>query len=216
VEGAPTLVFYEGRLKPALMRHRQVTESAVYQAIREHKPSDLEEMHAVILEIDGAFSVIAGGQRRTKAPSMRPDAASERRLHAAKRALARRFTAPAGLGPDAAMLVLVRVSLPLVTTDAARGNTRIEHLSNDLFVGSRSTVADGRKGLAHVCAVEVESNALSKLSNHVFSKACIGARGARLRTGVRRLDRVNQRLIHVAAHIGVSRSSRWSALNGSV
>jgi uncharacterized membrane protein YcaP (DUF421 family) len=65
-EGAPRLLFYKGRFLPAVLRHQQVTESAVYQAIRERGVSDIEDVHAVILEIDGAFSVIAGGQPRTE------------------------------------------------------------------------------------------------------------------------------------------------------
>lgn len=65
-EGAPTLVFYEGQFIPAAMRRHHITETAVYQAIRENGVSDIEEVHAVVLEIDGAFSVITGGQRRTE------------------------------------------------------------------------------------------------------------------------------------------------------
>jgi hypothetical protein len=36
------------------------------QAVREKSVSDIEDVHAVILEIDGAFSVIAGGQPRVE------------------------------------------------------------------------------------------------------------------------------------------------------
>jgi uncharacterized membrane protein YcaP (DUF421 family) len=66
VEGVPALLFYEGRfIRPALLREH-VTETAVYKAIREQGISDIEQVQAVILEIDGSFSVISGGKRRTE------------------------------------------------------------------------------------------------------------------------------------------------------
>jgi uncharacterized membrane protein YcaP (DUF421 family) len=65
-EGSPILLFYEGQFLPGAMRRHHVTETAVYQAIRENGVSDIEDVHAVILEIDGAFSIITGGRRRTE------------------------------------------------------------------------------------------------------------------------------------------------------
>jgi len=65
-EGSPILLFYDRQFVPGAMRRHHVTETAVYQAIRERGVSDIEDVHAVILEIDGAFSVITGRQRRTE------------------------------------------------------------------------------------------------------------------------------------------------------
>jgi uncharacterized membrane protein YcaP (DUF421 family) len=65
-EGSPVLLFYQGQFLRRAMRRHDVTETAVYQAIREHGVSEIEDVHAVILEIDGAFSIITSGRSRTE------------------------------------------------------------------------------------------------------------------------------------------------------
>jgi uncharacterized membrane protein YcaP (DUF421 family) len=62
IEGKATLLVYDGRLLADRMRHEEVNASEVYQSIRNAGIGRLEDVLAVVLEVDGTFSVIAHGQ----------------------------------------------------------------------------------------------------------------------------------------------------------
>lgn len=59
VKSEPTLVFYEGDGLPDAMRRARVTEAEVLAAIRESGNASQEQIVAVVLETDGAFSVVS-------------------------------------------------------------------------------------------------------------------------------------------------------------
>ena len=62
IEGKPNLMLYDGKLLPERMRHEEVNASEVYQAIRNQGIGRVEDVLAVVLEVDGTFSVIRQGQ----------------------------------------------------------------------------------------------------------------------------------------------------------
>jgi uncharacterized membrane protein YcaP (DUF421 family) len=59
VTGEPELVAYQGRLLHDALRRTRVTEDEVLAAVRNEGHTDLRDAAAVVLETDGAFSVIA-------------------------------------------------------------------------------------------------------------------------------------------------------------
>jgi uncharacterized membrane protein YcaP (DUF421 family) len=59
VDGRPILLAYHGRLLHANMQRQNIHEEDILAAAREHGIGRLAELHAVVLEVDGAFSVIA-------------------------------------------------------------------------------------------------------------------------------------------------------------
>lgn len=58
MEGHPTLLLYRGAFLYALMRREEVNEMEVREALRQNGIADPAGAEAVILEIDGSFSVI--------------------------------------------------------------------------------------------------------------------------------------------------------------
>lgn len=67
VKAEPTLLFYRGEFMPGMMTRQRVLEAEVWAAIRESGLGSIDEVHAVVLETDGTFSVIQppGDGRRT-------------------------------------------------------------------------------------------------------------------------------------------------------
>ena len=61
VTGEPALLFYQGRMLSGAMRAARVTEDEILSAIRSSGVSALDDVHAVILETDGSFSVVNEG-----------------------------------------------------------------------------------------------------------------------------------------------------------
>jgi uncharacterized membrane protein YcaP (DUF421 family) len=59
INGKPRLVLSHGKFLHENMKSERVTEEELRAAIRAHKLAHLEDVHAVILETDGSFSVIA-------------------------------------------------------------------------------------------------------------------------------------------------------------
>jgi uncharacterized membrane protein YcaP (DUF421 family) len=59
VTGEPELVAYQGRLLHDALRRTRVTEDEVLAAVRNGGHANLEDTAAVVLETDGAFSVVA-------------------------------------------------------------------------------------------------------------------------------------------------------------
>lgn len=59
IKSKPTLLFYEGQYREEAMHGERVVKAEVRAAIRECGIADIESVHAVVLETDGGFSVIA-------------------------------------------------------------------------------------------------------------------------------------------------------------
>ena len=62
IRGDPTLVLYEGRFLRDRMRASHVAVEDVRAAVRNAGLASLQQVHAVVLEIDGSWSVIQRGE----------------------------------------------------------------------------------------------------------------------------------------------------------
>ncbi len=62
VTGEPLMLLCNGAFLPAAMRRARVTEDDIRSAVRTAGVDSLNEIHAVILETDGSFSVIQPGE----------------------------------------------------------------------------------------------------------------------------------------------------------
>jgi uncharacterized membrane protein YcaP (DUF421 family) len=62
-EGAPVLLAYRGELLRENMRHEHVNEHEVLASVRQEGLASLDDAEAVVLEIDGQFSVVHRSQR---------------------------------------------------------------------------------------------------------------------------------------------------------
>jgi uncharacterized membrane protein YcaP (DUF421 family) len=58
VNSSPTILFYEGQFLKNEMEKEKVTEEEVFAEIRKYRLELLSEVRAVILEVNGTFSVI--------------------------------------------------------------------------------------------------------------------------------------------------------------
>ena len=57
-EGRAVLVVYDGEMLFDVMKHENINDKEILVALREHGISHLRDVHAVVLEIDGSFSVL--------------------------------------------------------------------------------------------------------------------------------------------------------------
>jgi uncharacterized membrane protein YcaP (DUF421 family) len=64
VTGEPELVAYQGRLLQGALLHTRVTEDEVHAALRNAGHAALSDVEAVVLETDGAFSVVGKADPR--------------------------------------------------------------------------------------------------------------------------------------------------------
>ncbi|GJL84206.1 MAG: hypothetical protein DHS20C01_38400 [marine bacterium B5-7] len=60
--GEPTLLLYRGALLSQALVKTRVTEDEVLAAVRSAGAGMLNEVHAVVLETDGSFSVVRSGE----------------------------------------------------------------------------------------------------------------------------------------------------------
>jgi len=58
-DGKPVLLAHGGRLLQENMQRQNIHEEDIFTAAREHGIGRMADLHAVVLEIDGSFSVIA-------------------------------------------------------------------------------------------------------------------------------------------------------------
>lgn len=58
-DGKPVLLAHRGILLRENMQRQNIHEEDIFAAAREHGLGRMEDLHAVVLEVDGAFSVIA-------------------------------------------------------------------------------------------------------------------------------------------------------------
>lgn len=59
--GEPMMLLYRGECLPAAMRQARVAEEEVRAVVRSAGHANLGEVHAVVLETDGSFSVVPSG-----------------------------------------------------------------------------------------------------------------------------------------------------------
>lgn len=64
VTGEPSMLLYRGALLPAAMRKARVTEDELRAAVRSSGSVNLKNIHAVVLETDGSFSVLTDEPQR--------------------------------------------------------------------------------------------------------------------------------------------------------
>ena len=55
----PVLLLYQGKMLHGVMKRERVTEDEIYVAARESGTTDLQDIHAIILETTGTMSVIS-------------------------------------------------------------------------------------------------------------------------------------------------------------
>jgi uncharacterized membrane protein YcaP (DUF421 family) len=67
VKSDPTLLVFRGRQLEDAIRAQRVSEEEVLQAVRQRGFASVADVHAVVLETDGSFSVIgeAGGAQES-------------------------------------------------------------------------------------------------------------------------------------------------------
>lgn len=80
VKAEPTLLFHKGRMLPQALGAERVAPEEVMAAVRADGYESLEQIHAVVLETDGSFSVIGQSNGRTGS-AMRNVAPSSDRNH---------------------------------------------------------------------------------------------------------------------------------------
>ncbi|HEY9056206.1 MAG TPA: YetF domain-containing protein [Aurantimonas sp.] len=59
VKAEPSLLYFRGRYSETMLRRERISREEVLAAIRSQGTADLTAVHAVVLETDGSFSVIA-------------------------------------------------------------------------------------------------------------------------------------------------------------
>jgi hypothetical protein len=67
------------------------------------------------------------------------------------------------------MLVHLRMAATLLTAQATSGHAGVQHVANDILIGSRSPCRDGARRNAHIGAVHVQADALGELCDHVLA-----------------------------------------------
>ncbi|WP_456269809.1 DUF421 domain-containing protein [Kushneria sp. AK178] len=58
IKSQPTLLLFKGQYCDDAMQRERVVKAEILAAVRERGMADIEQVHAVVLETDGAFSVI--------------------------------------------------------------------------------------------------------------------------------------------------------------
>lgn len=71
VKSEPTLLVSGGVMRDDALREQRVSEAEVLQAVRQRGFASVAEVHAVILETDGSFSVIGERSDRIHASALR-------------------------------------------------------------------------------------------------------------------------------------------------
>lgn len=98
----------------------------------------------------------------------------------ASRHAARGLAAAAGFGADPAMLMHVGMPLALLGADTAGQFARGKLGDDHGFIAAGAAGSDvGRCG-ADVSAIEIDTDALTKLGDHILTEARVGARRADL------------------------------------
>jgi uncharacterized membrane protein YcaP (DUF421 family) len=92
INGEPTLLMYRGRFLHDAMHAQRTTEREILAAVRNEGVADLAEVEAVVMETNGSFSVVHGGEP-SKVSTLRDvpevDDARDREEHRGERRTAR-------------------------------------------------------------------------------------------------------------------------------
>ena len=115
------------------------------------------------------------------------------------------FAAAARFCADATMLMLTGMPLALLRTHAASLGAGLQRDGDDLLIGARAPRRDCPRCNTNIGAVEVETDTLAKLGDHVLGEASVGAGRAALGAGVALLDTANEGLVGVALNAGMGR-----------
>jgi hypothetical protein len=126
-----------------------------------------------------------------------------RSMERLKSGLAGLFAAPAGLRADPAVLVLARVTLAFLGAEAAGLLTRAQNALDDRLVGACPPRSDVPGRRTDVGAVQVQTDALGELCDHLLAQAGVGTRGAGLSAVEARFDAPDKAVIGVAADVRV-------------
>lgn len=102
--------------------------------------------------------------------------------------LALLFTAAAGLGAEAAVLVHLRVAFALLCTDAARFRTGLKLLAGERHVGFRKPGEDVAGSHADLSAVKVQADAADQFLDRLLAEARVCTGGATLSTVIAGFD----------------------------
>lgn len=70
VKSEPTLLLRDGRFLDAALKAQRVTRDEVRSALRSQGVSDMETIHAVVMETDGSMSVLTDRLDRAAVPTM--------------------------------------------------------------------------------------------------------------------------------------------------
>ena len=70
VKSEPTLVVRDGQFLEAALRSQRVTHDEVRSVLRSHGVTDMEKVHAVVLETDGSMSVLQDSLRHADQPTL--------------------------------------------------------------------------------------------------------------------------------------------------
>ena len=71
VKSKPSLLVSGGRMREDALREQRVSEAEVLQAVRQQGFASVADVHAVVLETDGSFSVIGQRSDRVDASALR-------------------------------------------------------------------------------------------------------------------------------------------------
>ncbi|MBW3612992.1 MAG: DUF421 domain-containing protein [Chloroflexi bacterium] len=71
VKSEPSLLVFGGRMREDTIREQRVSEAEVLQAVRQQGFASVADVHAVVLETDGSFSVIGERSDRVDASALR-------------------------------------------------------------------------------------------------------------------------------------------------
>jgi hypothetical protein len=102
------------------------------------------------------------------------------------------------------VLVFACMALAFFGTASAREVAKLEGHSQHRFVAACASSCQCARGGTHICAVEIEADALPEFLNHVFRKASIGATDAGLGAFETLFNTAYERLTHVATHVRMS------------
>ncbi|HEY6744354.1 MAG TPA: YetF domain-containing protein [Mycobacteriales bacterium] len=69
VRSEPTLVLYRGRLLPDALRRERLTESEVFQVLRQQGKAAVADVPALVFETDGSFSLVSDTDGPTLPPT---------------------------------------------------------------------------------------------------------------------------------------------------
>jgi hypothetical protein len=97
--------------------------------------------------------------------------------------------------------MMIRMLLTFFCASSAGELTRFDHRPENVFIRSRTTRRKCSCSVAHIRAIQIETNALPQLLDHGFRKASICTGRAGLRACKAIVDALDQRLAKVAVHV---------------